>query len=76
MVTAHKVEVKGVARSSRPGSGRDDLATLPQFYEQFLAMNICYSLQGAENKLFKLERQIMNVAFTVSLSLTTESRVA
>ena len=32
--TAHKVEVKGVARASRPGPGRDALVTLPQLYEQ------------------------------------------
>ncbi len=34
VATAHKVEVKGVARPSRPRPGRDALVTLPQLYEQ------------------------------------------
>jgi exodeoxyribonuclease V beta subunit len=34
LATAQKVEVKRVARPSRPGPGRDALATPPQLYEQ------------------------------------------
>lgn len=54
MATAHKVEVKGVARPSRPGPGRDALVTLPQLYEQ-----LRYMVNLNIHKLVKMDKIII-----------------
>jgi hypothetical protein len=56
--TSHKVEVKKMVRQSQLGPGRDDLATLPQFYEQLPAKQLNNNITAFKiNKENRFEKE-------------------